>query len=110
MPFKGTLKRNVKTTISLTNSGTSSDSSAATIETVVNVPLAQLDVYTVDLITAPIGSGNQVIHTFGPNVQRLIIKVAVPNGGLATLQLTQGLITEQDPIVQDTTFVYDVNA
>jgi hypothetical protein len=103
--YMGVLKNNVKATVSVGAASTNSGNTGVTICFLKSpggsYPLCRT------LTVAPGGIG-QVVSTLPTGITRVIIEVDLPSGGNALLKVIQGANLFEQPITQDTRWVFDV--
>jgi len=109
--FKGILKSNLQTTISVAPPSDSNDQPSLTVLFVGNLvgPLPggwELGVYRT--VLAPPGAVRRIQLIMPPGVTRIIVQVNLTPGGTAVVNVAQGALQFADLIDKDTQFVYDV--
>ena len=106
MPFKGRLKAGAAFNLDVSNAGASSDGTSVTVAFV-----EKRDRYAeVDTFTVPPTGVAPTSQTYTPatNKARVVIDVHPSAGCAAIVKVTQGVTMFEDPIVGDTTFIFDL--
>jgi hypothetical protein len=109
MPFKGSLKRGVQAQITVSAGASNVGDTGVYIEKVLKVPvLANAEFVENDLFTTAPNTSSQQTPTYGNTITRIKISVFPPPGGTAVVKVQQGVTMNEDPVSEDTAFVYDV--